>query len=211
LKSLHDSELPPDLRVSGRACAVHRVLKVWFQFQAQIAVCAGFRIFMAQPQLSVSRDAHPIDLIERVAHANDWTFQRAGEDEVAIGITGQWTEYDIAFSWLADHEALHLSCAWEVTALDSRFNELIRLLALINERLLMGHFDYWRNEGVVMFRQSLILTGGLEPTDKQIEALLTSATKTCETYYQAFQYIIWSGIPAGMALENVMFETQGSA
>jgi hypothetical protein len=166
---------------------------------------------MAQPQLNVLRDAHPIDLIERVAHANDWTFERAGDDEVAIGIAGRWTEYNIAFSWLADHEALHLSCAWEVKVEVSRFNELTRLLAAINERLLMGHFDFWQNEGVVMFRQSLVLTGGLEPTDKQIEALLISATQTCETYFQAFQYVIWSGLPARMALENVMFETVGSA
>jgi hypothetical protein len=166
---------------------------------------------MAQPQLNVLRDAHPIDLIERVAHANDWTFERAGDDEVAIGIAGRWTEYNIAFSWLADHEALHLSCAWEVKVEVSRFNELTRLLAAINERLLMGHFDFWQNEGVVMFRQSLVLTGGLEPTDKQIKALLISATQTCETYFQAFQYVIWSGLPARMALENVMFETVGSA
>ncbi len=166
---------------------------------------------MAQPQLNVSREAHPIDLIEQVAHANDWTFERSGDDEVAIGIAGRWTEYNIAFSWLADHEALHLSCAWEVNVGESRFNELTRLLAAINERLLMGHFDFWQNEGVVMFRQSLVLTGGLEPTDKQIEALLTSATETCETYFQAFQYVIWSGLPARMALENVMFETVGSA
>ena len=166
---------------------------------------------MALPQPDMSREAHPIDVIEEVAHANDWVFERAGDDEVAIGVTGKWTEYNIAFSWLAEHEALHLSCAWEVKVGESRYNEMARLLAAINERMLLGHFDFWQTEGIVMFRQSLILTGGIEPTDRQIEALLKSATDSCETYFQAFQYVIWSGLPAREALDNVLFETVGSA
>ena len=166
---------------------------------------------MALPQLDQPRDAHPIDVIEEVAHANDWVFERAGDDEVAIGVTGKWTEYNIAFSWLADQEALHLSCAWEVKAGESRHNELTRLLAIINEQMLLGHFDFWRNEGIIMFRQSLILTGGLEPTDRQIEALLKSATEACENYFQAFQYVVWSGLSAQEALDNVLFETIGTA
>lgn len=166
---------------------------------------------MALPQLDQPRDAHPIDVIEEVAHANDWVFERAGDDEVAIGVTGKWTEYNIAFSWLADQEALHLSCAWEVKAGESRHNELTRLLAIINEQMLLGHFDFWRNEGIIMFRQSLILTGGLEPTDRQIEALLQSATEACENYFQAFQYVVWSGLSAQEALDNVLFETIGTA
>ena len=166
---------------------------------------------MTLPQPDMSREAHPIDVIEEVAHANDWVFERAGDDEVAIGVTGKWTEYNIAFSWLAEHEALHLSCAWEVKVGESRYNEMARLLAAINERMLLGHFDFWQTEGIVMFRQSLILTGGIEPTDRQIEALLKSATDSCETYFQAFQYVIWSGLPAREALDNVLFETVGSA
>ena len=166
---------------------------------------------MALPLLDTSRDAHPIDVIEEVAHANDWVFERAGDDEVAIGVTGKWTEYNIAFSWLADHEALHLSCAWEVKVGESRYNELTRLLAVINERMLLGHFDFWQTEGIIMFRQSLILTGGIEPTDRLIEALLKSATDSCENYFQAFQYVIWSGLPAREALDTVLFETVGTA
>jgi hypothetical protein len=62
-----------------------------------------------------------------------------------------------------------------------------------------------------MFRQSLLLSGGIEPTERQIEGLLEGAIEACESYYQAFQYVIWSGLPAREALENVMFETMGTA
>ena len=152
-----------------------------------------------------------MDVIEDVAHANDWTFERAGDDEVAMGIVGKWAEYNIAFSWLADHEALHLSCSWEVKVGESRWNELTKLLAAINEQMLLGHFDFWQSEGIVMYRQTLVLTGGVEPTDRQIEAILDNAIKSCETYHPAFQYVIWSGLPAREALDNVLFETVGTA
>ena len=166
---------------------------------------------MALPSPDAQREAHPMDVIEEVAHANDWSFERAGDDEVAMGIVGKWAEYNIAFSWLADHEALHLSCAWEVKVGESRFNELTKLLAAINEQMLLGHFDFWQSEGIIMYRQTLVLTGGIEPTDRQIEAILDNAIKSCENYFPAFQYVIWSGLPAREALDNVLFETVGTA
>ena len=117
---------------------------------------------MALPSPAAQREAHPMDVIEDVAHANDWTFERAGDDEVAMGIVGKWAEYNIAFSWLADHEALHLSCSWEVKVGESRWNELTKLLAAINEQMLLGHFDFWQSEGIIMYRQTLVLTGGVD-------------------------------------------------
>ena len=38
----------------------------------------------------------------------------------------------------------------------------MRLLALVNEQLWIGHFDLWRAEGVIMYRNALLLTEGME-------------------------------------------------
>ena len=62
-----------------------------------------------------------------------------------------------------------------------------------------------------MFRQSLLLSGGAEPTSQQVEVLLNSALEACECYYQAFQFVVWSGTPAREALASALFETQGNA
>jgi hypothetical protein len=75
----------------------------------------------------------------------------------------------------------------------------------------MGHFDLWRQEDVVIFRQSLLLAGGAEPTNQQVEVLLSSALEACESYFQAFQFVVWSGVDAQTAVEAVMFETVGEA
>ena len=112
---------------------------------------------------------------------------------------------------MEDFEALHLACAFDIAISEPRVNEVMRLLSLINEQLLMGHFDLWRQEGAVMYRQSLLLSGGAEPTSKQVEVLLSSALDACETYFQAFQFVVWSGSTARESLDSILFETVGSA
>ena len=166
---------------------------------------------MSLLELEVAREAHPVDVIEQVAHSNDWTFERTGDDEIAISVAGNWTDYHISFSWMEDFEALHLACAFDIKVAEPRVNEVMRLLSLINEKLLMGHFDLWQQEGAIMYRQSLLLAGGAEPTSRQVEVLLAAALEACETYFQAFQFVVWSGVSARESLESVVFETVGRA
>ncbi|MCV0397559.1 MAG: YbjN domain-containing protein [Rhizobiaceae bacterium] len=159
----------------------------------------------------IVRDAHPVDVIENVANANDWAFERTGDDEIAISVAGTWADYHVSFSWMEDFEALHLACAFDITVPENRTLEVMRLLSLINEQMLFGHFDLWEQEGAIMFRQSLLLAGGLEPSAQQVEVLLNSALEACECYFQAFQFVIWSGASARDALSGVLFETYGTA
>jgi hypothetical protein len=44
-----------------------------------------------------------------------------------------------------------------------------------------------------------------------VEVLLSNALDTCEAYYQAFQFVVWSGLDANRAMEAVLFETVGEA
>ena len=166
---------------------------------------------MSLLEIDLSREAHPVDVIEAVANANEWSFERAGDDEIAISVAGNWTDYHISFSWMEDFEALHLACAFDIKVPETRVTEVMRLLALINEQMLFGHFDLWEQEGAIMFLQALMLNGGVEPTGQQVEVLLSTALEACECYFQAFQFVVWSGISARDALQNVLFETHGSA
>ncbi len=166
---------------------------------------------MSLLEIDLSREAHPVDVIEAVANANEWAFERAGDDEIAISVAGNWTDYHISFSWMEDFEALHLACAFDIKVTEPRVTEVMRLLALINEQMLFGHFDLWEQEGAIMFRQALMLNGGVEPTGQQVEVLLSTALEACECYFQAFQFVVWSGVSARDALQSVLFEAHGTA
>ena len=152
-----------------------------------------------------------MDVIEQIAALNEWTFERAGDDEITISIGGGWCDYHVSFSWMEEHEAIHLACAFDLKVPDPRKAEVVRLLSAVNEQLWIGHFDLWSSEGVVMYRQALLLSGGAEPNSSQVERLLGTAIEACERYFQAFQFVVWAGKSASEALEGVLFETAGEA
>ncbi|TCT40203.1 YbjN domain-containing protein [Martelella mediterranea] len=166
---------------------------------------------MSLLEWEMERQSNPVDLIEFVAATNDWSFERAGEDEIAMTVKGQWADYHVSFSWMSEYEALHIACAFDLRVADHRSNEVIRLLSLINSQVLMGHFDFWRQENVVVYRHSLLLAGGADPTNQQVEVTLSNALDACENYYQAFQFVVWSQASAEEAMKSVMFETVGEA
>ncbi len=119
-------------------------------------------------QLELDRNEHPVDIVERIAAHNRWSFDRDEQDEISISVTGGWTDYNIAFTWLAEVEALHVACAFDLKVPCARLMELASLVALINEQLWIGHFDIWPNDGVIMFRHAILLAGGAELNGRSV-------------------------------------------
>jgi hypothetical protein len=154
---------------------------------------------------------NPLDVVERLAAVNDWSFERACDDEITILVAGRWSEYQVSYTWMGDIEALHLACAFDLKVPERRRTDVLQLVALINEQMWVGHFDLWINEGIVMFRHALVLNGGVEASGKQCEALLGNALDACERYFTAFQFVVWAGKGAREALDATMFETSGEA
>jgi hypothetical protein len=112
---------------------------------------------------------------------------------------------------MTDIEAMHIACAFDLKAQPNHRIEVMTLVAAINEQLWIGHFDFWNKDDLVMFRQALVLTGGVVATDAQCESLLATAVEACERYYQAFQFVVWAGKSAREALDATLFETSGKA
>jgi hypothetical protein len=155
--------------------------------------------------------ANPLEVVEHVASANNWSFERAGEDEITILVAGKWTDYQVSFTWMYDIEALHLACAFELKIPERCRAEVQQLISMINSQLWVGHFDLWVKDGLVMYRHALLLAGGGEASGGQCEALLGAALDSCERYFPAFQFVVWAGKGAREALDAAMFDTAGEA
>jgi hypothetical protein len=164
---------------------------------------------MANAEISYA-ETNPVDLMERVAQTHDWAFDRVTDDELTMVVAGSWTDYHVSLNWRHDLESLHLASAFEFKVPDNRLNEVYRLIAQINEQMWLGHFDLWKDEGLIMFRHGLMLNGAVA-TVPQCEALLRAALESCERYYQAFQFVVWAGKESREALVSTMFETEGQA
>lgn len=166
---------------------------------------------MSLLQIELDRTEHPVDIIERIAALNHWPFDRGEQDEISISVAGGWTQYTVAFTWLAEVEVVHAACAFDLKIPETRRLELASLVSLINKELWIGHFDIWPTDGVVMFRHAILLSGGAELNGQQCQSALASVVRACELYYQAFQFVVWAGKAGREALATVMLETQGRA
>ena len=154
---------------------------------------------------------NPLEVVERMAATNDWSFERAGEDEITLLVRGKWSDYQVSFTWMHDIEALHLACAFEFKVPERSRAETQQLISMINEQLWVGHFDLWMKDGLIMYRHALVLAGGVSASGAQCEAMLGTALDSCERYFPAYQFVVWAGKTAREALDAAMFETAGEA
>lgn len=154
---------------------------------------------------------NPLDVVEHLAEMSRWSIERPGEDEVNIAIEATWCEIPLSLTWMEDLEVLHVSAALDLKVPKKRIAAVSQLLALVNARLWLGHFDLWDQDGTLVYRSSLPLPDGASFTTTQSVMLVENAVEAIERFYQAFQFVVWAGSSPSDALDQALFETSGTA
>ena len=154
---------------------------------------------------------NPLDIVEHMVEQNEWIFERQSDQEMAVQVPGSWCDYSLHFSWNDELEAIHFTCAFDMRVSDKRISLVHELLALVNDRLWLGHFTMWGSDSFPMFRHALLLRGAMGPMTEQVEDLVGTAILECERFYPAFQYVVWGGKSADEAFKASMIDTMGEA
>jgi hypothetical protein len=153
--------------------------------------------------------ANPLDLVEQLVTANEWPFDRRNEEEMAVEVPGKWCDYSLYFAW-REH-ALHFTCAFDMNVQTAKRGQIYELLALVNERMRLGHFGLWEEEGVPIFRHAVLLRGIGGASIEQIEDLVDIALSECERFYPAFQFVLWGGKTVQDGIAAALLDTVGEA
>lgn len=159
----------------------------------------------------VESASNPIDLIEDIAAANSWAADRQNDDELAVQVTGQWCDMQMWFAWHADNRSLFITCALDMRVPDGRRAAIYPLLAKINERMWIGHFELWSAEGWPTFRHTLIANRDLEIGLHMVDDVIEAARAECDRFYPAFQFVIWGERSADEAIDAALIEPIGEA
>ena len=155
--------------------------------------------------------ANPIDLVEEIVQANEWPHDRANDDEMVVEISGRWCDYRLLFVWQRELNALHFSCAFEMKVPRLRRAAVYELLAAVNERLWLGHFDLAADDHSPAFRQGVLLRGAFGTSVEQIEDLVEISLSECERFFPAFQLVVWGGKNPEEAIAAAMIDPIGEA
>ena len=157
------------------------------------------------------RSINPLDLMEQIVSANDWAFDRRNDSEMAAEAPGKWCDYGLYFSWSQEISAMHFTCAYDLKVPEKRRSALYELLALANERLWIGHFGMDSDDGMPVFRHSVLLRGAQGASAESLEDMIDIAITESERFFPAFQFVLWGGKTPADAMQAAMLECAGEA
>ncbi len=154
---------------------------------------------------------NPLDIVEEIVGGYDWSFERFSDEELLAGCSGQWCDYSLHFSWRDDLSAMHLASTIDLRFPAARRGSVYELLAVINSKLWLGHFDLAADASLPVFRHAVLFRGSRGATVEQLEDLVDIAVAECERFYPAFQYVAWAGKDPDEAVAAALIETVGEA
>ena len=154
---------------------------------------------------------NPIDIIEEVVLANGWEYEIDENKNIHVQIGGSWCDYQLSYGLNDNGNIIYLSCALDIKVTDTNSVEIYKLLSEINQKLALGHFEVWKEDGWPIFRHSILISNKKSLCKSQVEEISLIALEECERFYPAFQFLLWENKNAKDSLKDLMLYTQGEA
>ncbi|HUO21075.1 MAG TPA: YbjN domain-containing protein [Caulobacteraceae bacterium] len=153
----------------------------------------------------------PLDVVERVLAAENLSFDRTDDGDLAFSLVGDWKDYELWFAWRPEADCLQLCLSLDIRSKKSKRSHAYALLSMINQRVWLGHFELWPEDGEIVFRHALALPSGDRPTLSQAASMIDAAVEGADRFYPAFDFLINGGKSPEDAIAACMFETVGQA
>lgn len=160
---------------------------------------------------SIKEVGQPIDVVEHALAVREHPYDRPCEDELVTEVLCSWCDLRVWCTWHAAKNMLLFSWGFGTKVPEYMRPTIHSLLALANEKIMLGHFDICSHEGIISFRHSMLLSGVAELSSAQVESLFDLAVRECERFYPALQSVLWAGKTPKEAVEAAMFDTVGQA
>lgn len=155
--------------------------------------------------------SNPLDIAENIIMDRDWVFDRTDESELVTEVAGTWAQYRMWLTWQPMFNGLTLSCTVDTKIPKRAQPRVQQLVAMVNEKIWLGHFELPTQETGILFRYSLLLREGAATTGEHMQELFDIAIQEWDRFYPAMQAVIWGGKLPAEAIEMAMFDTIAEA
>jgi hypothetical protein len=152
----------------------------------------------------------PLDVVEHVLAAENLPFDRTEDGDLAFSLAGDWKDYELWFAWRPEGDCLQLCLSMDLTAGEVERGPAHELIAMINPRVWLGHFELWE-DGEIVFRHGMALMSGEQPSLAQAAAMIDVAVEAADRFFPAFDFLVRGAKSAQEAVAACMFETVGEA
>lgn len=143
---------------------------------------------------------NPLDTIEYLFSRDNISCERRKNNELVAEVQGKWDNMLIFFAFEEHMRCLHLSCLLNIETATVDRSKMFELLALLNENLWLGHFAYWSEQKMPIFKHSLILQDEEELFIGKIGKIIELSIMECERVYPIFNAVMRQNISPSQAL-----------
>ncbi|MEO8115551.1 MAG: YbjN domain-containing protein [Phenylobacterium sp.] len=163
-----------------------------------------------QSDENVFAASDPLDVVEHVLSAENLPFDRTEDGDLAFTLAGDWKDYELWFAWRPEGDCLQLCLSMDLIVAPERREAAHELIASINPRVWLGHFELWE-DGEIIFRHGMALMTGEQPSLAQAAAMIDVAVEGADRFFPAFDFMIRGAKSPKEAIAACMFETVGEA
>ena len=143
---------------------------------------------------------NPVDTIEYLFARNNVSCDRRNINELVAEIQGKWDNMLIFFAFEEHMRCLHISCLLNIETATVDRSKMFELLALLNENLWLGHFSYWSEQKMPIFKHSMILQDDEELFTDKIGKIIELSIMECERVYPIFNAVMRQNISPMQAI-----------
>ena len=134
--------------------------------------------------------SNPLDSVEEIMYANEWTFDRMTEDELTVQVSGRMGEYKLYFHWQEEFSAMRFRCEYDMDIKRAALDEAAKTMTAINSKLWLGHFDFQEGTDVPCFRHTTLFRGMTQTSGAEhLEDLVDIAISECERFFPVFDML----------------------
>ncbi|MCY4543264.1 MAG: YbjN domain-containing protein [Rhodobacteraceae bacterium] len=131
----------------------------------------------------------PISVGEALAHSQDWSCDRLGEDSVAIVVDGKWRVLFLAMMWSQSEGLIRLTSSFDLKPRAGHVLDLLGAINRVNECCWEGAFTLCSEQELVVYRNVLVFDERNAGNWRHIDRLLTTAIDRCERFYPVLQAV----------------------
>jgi len=155
---------------------------------------------------------NPLDSVEEILSANDWTFDRPGNDIISVHVSGRMGKYRMVFIWQENYSAMQFCCELDVAVHADNLAPARHALSKINADLWLGHFDIPEKSGIPRFRHASLFRGlgGCSGAD-HVQDLIDIAMVECERYYPLFDLLSRAGVQDMKDISLALMDSAGES
>jgi len=156
-------------------------------------------------------DFDPIDVAEVVADHNQWEYNRIGEDQIGIAITGKWYTYSVTLHFAQTDDTLRVICTFDFNPDTTNLPAVYELLNLVNDRIWGASIIFWPDQKLLVFRAARKINENELASQELINEVVEAAIATCDQFYPAVQLVACGDESPETAMNIAIGQTYGRA